>query len=799
MICITQTLKKITMRIDKNEFLIASNGGLKFFEFVLGHLTPENTTRMKNVHNPFYRDKTPSVSIYLEQDKWWFYDHGDPDFKGDVFDFASLHYEIPLNNFHQLIEKMILDLGLTVNDAAAKDLVVVSNKNSLYQDDFTFTPPIGEGFNLAHQYFSQFGIPINILKEYAVSAITSYTIIKDNQPRVVSARNNELWIGYHDYDFTKVYCPFPKRFWYLGKKTKDFVFGWRQILKRNTKGRAPNANLIITGGEKDVLTLTSMGLDAICFSSETSSLPVWVIDEIVPYYEKVIVLYDSDATGQRKSRELAEKHDLIHCMLPEILVELGGKDISDYVKLGLPVEDISKLIKEAECVLKNLPEQNIETGEHPTLPRELYKLLPDYFRSICNHFETDRDKDLLLLSTLVVLSTCFPKVRGLYSNESIGMNLYLFISAPAASGKGNAKWSLALLESLIKHLQEEYESDYRLYESELLEYERNKKKDTTLEKPIPPIEKVLHIPANSSSARLIELLRDNENVGLIFETEADTLTNVQKNDWGNISDMLRKAFHHERISAARKNVRGTISANSPHLSILLTGTPKQIEHLIETVENGFFSRFLYYYFDQPLIWKDPFKNTQDFKKIFEEYSETLFHWWEQVERFEGQISVRVNAEQQNRLAAFFSQELSRLTDINGRDIAANVIRMGICNFRICIILTIIRNLEANTLQKDLEVSETDFNVAFQISQTLFVHLETVFNNIKKTPKSHDLSPQPSKLYAVLPEEFDRRQYDSLAVSNGIKKSTADKYLTKFSEAGLLARVAHGHYKKVTKD
>lgn len=783
------------MKINKNEFLIACDGGLTFYEFVLGPLTTETTTRMKNVHNPFYTDNKASVSIYIEQDRWWFYDHGDTDFKGDVFDFASLYYDIAIDKFPQLMEKMILDLALTLEGVIIKDSPVVNVKSDFYQDDFTFVPTISEGCNLAHHYFDKFGISIDHLREYNVSAINSYTVMKGGKAKIVSAKNNELWIGYHDYNYTKIYCPAPKKFWYVGTKTRDTVFGWRQIIKRNSKRCPPKENLFITGGEKDVLTLTSLGFDAISLNSETSSLPIWVMDEIVPSYDNVIVLYDSDSTGQKKSQELAKAYGFLHCKLPEKLLELGGKDISDYVRLGFNVEDFNRLIADTVSIGKSQPVLMNEQDDHPTLPRELYSALPQYFRSICNHFETDRDKDLLLLSTLVVLSTCFPKVRGLYSNESIGMNLYLFISAPAASGKGNAKWSLALLQSIVKKLQEEYDNDNRIYKSELLDFERNKKKDSSLEMPKPPLEKILHIPANSSSARLIEILRDNDDVGLIFETEADTLTNVQKNDWGNISDMLRKAFHHEAISAARKNVKGTILANSPHLSILLTGTPKQIEHLIETVENGFFSRFLYYYFDQPLVWKDPFKNRKDFNKIFLEYSKTLYQWWEEVGSFKGQIHVTVDADQQKRLAAFFSRELTRLTEINGRDIAANVIRMGICNFRICMVLTIIRNLEGNTLQEELEVSETDFDVAFQISQTLFLHLETVFNNIKKTKKLPDLSPQLIELYSILPDEFDRSHYDELAVGSGIKKSTADKYLTRYCEVGFVERVAHGRYKK----
>lgn len=37
------------------------------------------------------------------------------------------------------------------------------------------------------------------------------------------------------------------------------------------------------------------------------------------------------------------------------------------------------------------------------------------------------------------------------------------------------------------------------------------------------------------------MLQANEGIGLIFETEADTLSNSMKQEWGSFSDVLRKA------------------------------------------------------------------------------------------------------------------------------------------------------------------------------------------------------------------------------------------------------------------
>lgn len=85
--------------------------------------------------------------------------------------------------------------------------------------------------------------------------------------------------------------------------------------------------------------------------------------------------------------------------------------------------------------------------------------------------------------------------------------------------------------------------------------------------------RTLIIPANSSASAFINTLSDNDGVGLMFETEGDTLTQTLKSDYGNYSDTLRKAFHHEPVSLCRRKDREFIELDCPKLSVVLDGTP----------------------------------------------------------------------------------------------------------------------------------------------------------------------------------------------------------------------------------
>ena len=108
-------------------------------------------------------------------------------------------------------------------------------------------------------------------------------------------------------------------------------------------------------------------------------------------------------------------------------------------------------------------------------------------------------------------------------------------------------------------------------------------------------QKTLIIPANSSASSLISILHDNDGIGLLFETEGDTLSQTLKSEHGNYSDLLRKAFHHETISMSRRKDREYLEIDNPRVSVVLAGTPEQVRHLIPDAENGLLSRFIFYF------------------------------------------------------------------------------------------------------------------------------------------------------------------------------------------------------------
>lgn len=132
------------------------------------------------------------------------------------------------------------------------------------------------------------------------------------------------------------------KFMYAGRVPKPYVFGLSQLPGEGDL-------LLITGGEKDVLTLASRGYCAICFNSETKSVGDEIISKLASRFAHIVVLYDMDETGIKSSKAMVEKHsayDLRRLDLP-LTGNKSNKDISDFFRNGGTEDDLRTIIETA--------------------------------------------------------------------------------------------------------------------------------------------------------------------------------------------------------------------------------------------------------------------------------------------------------------------------------------------------------------------------------------------------------------------------------------------------------------------
>jgi hypothetical protein len=202
--------------------------------------------------------------------------------------------------------------------------------------------------------------------------------------------------------------------------------------------------------------------------------------------------------------------------------------------------------------------------------------------------------------------------------------------AKASAGKGRLTFCQKLVEPIHQKLKEISKLEYEEYKRKLAEY--NAIKNNPNPEPQKPPRRMLFIPANSSSTAVFQALNDNNGSGLIFETEGDTLTVAFKSEHGNYSDGFRKAFHHERISYLRRKDQEHVEITSPRLSVLLSGTPKQVTSLIPSAEDGLFSRFVFYCMNNSPAWKDVFaKSDQTLDDHFKHLGDMFFDFYKTLQ------------------------------------------------------------------------------------------------------------------------------------------------------------------------
>jgi hypothetical protein len=443
---------------------------------------------------------------------------------------------------------------------------------------------------------------------------------------------------------------------------------------------------------------------------------------------------------------------------------------------------------------KTQPSEEQETETLPTLPEKIYSVLPDYLRQIIEYANSREDADLLLLGSLVVVSACLPNVYGIYGGVTVFPNLFLFVTAQASAGKGRLSLCRRLVEPIHRQLRELNKVKLDEYRRQQAEYAANKK-NPAVEQPQEPPLRVLFVPANSSATAVFQILNDNNGVGLMFETEGDTLAQTFKSEHGNYSDGFRKAFHHEKISYLRRKDREYVTLEVPKLSALLSGTPRQVQSLIPDAENGLFSRFMFYYMNIRLQWIDVFacNEHESLDQRFDRFGEQFFDFYRTLKQTDT-IRFSLSIIQQKQFLSYFESAQQQYWELFGQDFIGTVRRLGLITFRVAMVLTVLRIMENGNINTMLVCSDTDFQTAMEIVKVLLQHAAFVFQQLPAATPAQTTNPKFALLQA-LPAQFDRAKYIEVAKQLEIPESTANKQIARFCNSGLLLRQAQSNYLK----
>jgi len=429
--------------------------------------------------------------------------------------------------------------------------------------------------------------------------------------------------------------------------------------------------------------------------------------------------------------------------------------------------------------------------------QDIYKYLPSVLKQACELFDDRKEKDIILLGALSVISGCLPNVSGIYDRRTVYPHLFVFIEAPAGSGKGVLQWTRKLAEDIHKELRDVSKQSRKEYEANLREWNTSQKKKGQSrddEPPTEPADQMLLIPANNSASSFVQTLAENGGQGILFCTEADTLANSLSQDWGNYSDVLRCSFHHEPISLQRRTKREYLELEQPRVSVLLTGTKGQLFKLIPDTENGLFSRFAFYSFPAVPVFRDVFRDTgHTAETVFTALGRIIYEYRNKLLVLDFVIEWQLSKKDQDDFKAYFNMTMIRLYEEVGEQSLATVKRLGLILFRMAMVLSTVRALEKNIrIERIMTIVYNDYAIACEIVFCLIRHSVKLIAECKDGSNRIIQQKRLMVFYKSLPETFTRHEASKIAATMKISNASCGRYLI----SGLFKKAGHGKYEKI---
>ena len=335
--------------MNKEDILLLTDKGLAVFKYYI----PFSFKLGRNFLNPLYKDSKASCNVYFDRRNGMYKmkDFGNDDYSGDCFALVGklngLNCKEP-KDFVQILAIIDRDMHLGLSDKS--EMRISSTTSVPVIAEVTHVPKRKKArpYTLAQKSFTaaelafwgESGITQEVLKLFQVVSLKKFSSENnEGKPFSIVATDKEPVFGYNAKQYVKVYRPHSEmRFLYAGDFGENYCFGLEQL-------PAKGDLLFITGGEKDVMSLTVHGFHAICFNSETVTIPVGIIHRLSFRFKHIVLLYDVDKAGLDSSakQELALKNYGVKRLLLPLAGTKVEKDISDFFRLGNSREDLIKL------------------------------------------------------------------------------------------------------------------------------------------------------------------------------------------------------------------------------------------------------------------------------------------------------------------------------------------------------------------------------------------------------------------------------------------------------------------------
>lgn len=436
-----------------------------------------------------------------------------------------------------------------------------------------------------------------------------------------------------------------------------------------------------------------------------------------------------------------------------------------------------------------------ELGENQlsTFAFEIKELLPTILQEVVSFSNNPQTADLYLLGSLTTISAVLPNYYTTYAGDRLEANMLLDVFGKPTARKGVLGHTTELIEHIHQDIYEDYLKAKEAYQQE--QKKTKKEREGQAEAPKEPMPKMKYVGGNITAPTLLRTLATNKEGILLAETESETVLNMMKQDYGNYTSIMLKAFHHERLSIHRSTDRENEYINHPRLSVILCGTDDSIPQLFRGGDTGLFSRFLHYYLPMNHEWVSPRPTQKEatsekFKELGEEIRNRYY-----ILKNHQPIYFSLTDEQWDRFDKEFAGIKQQMLSLYGENLGSNVHRLGVSTIRMAMIMAMLRFTIYDLANvNEIQCTDDDINAALHIAKALLPHITKIYK-MAFPQRNSQQTDYRLKALAHMNEEFTTREFEqTLILLND--KARADKSLDYLQKQKRIEKIGRGKYKKL---
>lgn len=327
--------------LSKDEILSLTNSGYDIFKYYI----PDFKEVGKTFRSPLRVDNNPSVNIFRSENGEYLYkDFAD----GTLHNAIDYVKAIKSSGYYESLKIINKDLNLKVDEGMSFE---------------------GGG---SIDYWSDYNVTAEVLEKYDVLSLKNFNT--NTGVGVSATKENPIFAFKVGEQSLKIYEPLAKekkfKHQWVGEKPINYsnVFGVKQLPKHCK-------TILITEGLKDCVVANANfnkeGIWAVGIDNVSTKIDNKTLNYLREKCDNLVLCLDIDEIGLKSSGKKSQEYGLRNFILPALLKDKSGKDISDWVRLKL---DNSLLLEELNKVLAS-PEPSTlvvdETMKSPILKQLL--------------------------------------------------------------------------------------------------------------------------------------------------------------------------------------------------------------------------------------------------------------------------------------------------------------------------------------------------------------------------------------------------------------------------------------------